>query len=298
MKKKILVTGSSGFIGKNLLPRLLKKRNKIFAILKESKVNKQLSKKINLNYNNFYPIFFKKNKELNSKLNKINIDVVVNLATKYIKNHDFTGMLEMINSNILFNTAVLESLSKKKLKNFINLNSMMLHKESNNYRPMNLYAASKKGFLDILKFYKDKYKKVKFQNLTIYDTYGSGDNRVKMIPQIIKKYKSNKTIIIASKKLELNLLNVIDVCKAIEIMIEKKIPPGDYKIMSKKFTNICTLVQKTNKNLKKKIKYKITKVKIDKKIKIKTKILPFWKQTRSIENDFLNYIYENTKNKI
>ena len=102
MKKKILITGSSGFIGKNLLPRLLKKHNKVFVILKESKANKKFSKKVNLNYNNFYPIFFKENKELKTKLGRISIDAVVNLATKYIKNHDFTGMIEMINSNILF----------------------------------------------------------------------------------------------------------------------------------------------------------------------------------------------------
>ena len=46
MKKKILLTGSSGFIGNNLTMNLLKQKHDIYVILKNDKKNKSLAKNI------------------------------------------------------------------------------------------------------------------------------------------------------------------------------------------------------------------------------------------------------------
>ena len=296
MKKRILVTGVSGFIGQHLLFRLLKQNDAVYGILRKSKKNKKFANKVVYKHKNFYPIFFKKINELNFKLKKIKVNILINLATQYLKDHKFSEMIKLINSNILFTTAVIEALPKNNMRKFINLSSMMLHNNSKNYEPQNLYSATKKAFIDILRFYEIKYKNIKFFNLTIYDTFGLNDKRIKVIPEIIKKYKLNKIVKIYSKKLELNLLSVNDVCQGIEILIKKPIPAGQYKIMSKKFTNIEKLIIKTNKKLKRKIKYRITNQKVNKRILTNTKNLPFWKQRYNIESNILNYINESNKN--
>ena len=293
MKKSILVAGVSGFIGQHLLIRLLKKNNKVFGILRKSKKNKKFADKVVYKYKNFYPIFFSKINELNFKLKKIKVNILINLATLYLKDHNFTEMVKLINSNILFTTAVIEALPKNHMKKFINFSSMMLHNNSKSYEPQNLYSATKKAFIDILRLYEIKYKNIKFFNLTIYDTYGPKDKRIKVIPEIIEKYKSNKSVNVYSKKLELNLLHVNDVCQGIEILIKKSISAGQYKIMSKKFTNIEKLIIQTNKNLEKKIKYMITNRRVNKKISVNVKHLPFWKQRYNIENDILTYLHAN-----
>ena len=46
MKKKILLTGSSGFIGNSLTINLLKQKHEIYVILKNDKKNKSLAKNI------------------------------------------------------------------------------------------------------------------------------------------------------------------------------------------------------------------------------------------------------------
>ena len=73
--KKILLTGSSGFIGSQLLKHL-SKNYKIFVTLR--KKNKFFEKNIN-------KIFFKNYKQLNKKLKKIKVDYVIHCATHYIK---------------------------------------------------------------------------------------------------------------------------------------------------------------------------------------------------------------------
>ena len=49
--KKILITGASGFIGKNLLDYFLKKKFSIFIILRKSKKNINFCKEKNKNKN-------------------------------------------------------------------------------------------------------------------------------------------------------------------------------------------------------------------------------------------------------
>ena len=258
MNKKILITGGSGFIGKSLTLNLLDKNFTIYTVLNNKKQNKELSLQLKKKYKNFKPIFINNINQIEKKISKINASIIINLASRYLRNHNFSKMIDLINSNILFSTSVLEAFPKKKLKQFINLSSVMMHKNSEKYLPLNLYAATKKSFLDILKYYETTFKHVKFYNLFLHDIYGENDQRDKIIHTIIKNHKKNKKININSKKLALNLLNVEDVNQAINLIINKKIKSGDYIIKSNKFTNMVDLINKINLKIKKKIRFIIS----------------------------------------
>ena len=293
MNKKILITGGSGFIGKSLTLNLLDKNFTIYTVLNNKKQNKELSLQLKKKYKNFKPIFIDNINQIEKKISKINASIIINLASRYLRNHNFSKMIDLINSNILFSTSVLEAFPKKKLKQFINLSSVMMHKNSEKYLPLNLYAATKKSFLDILKYYETTFKHVKFYNLFLHDIYGENDQRDKIIHTIIKNHKKNKKININSKKLALNLLNVEDVNQAINLIINKKIKPGDYIIKSNKFTNMVDLINKMNLKIKKKIRFRVLNKKIEKEIKKKIKLLPYWKQKFTIEKDLIKYLDEN-----
>ena len=66
-----------------------------------------------------------------------------------------------------------------------------------------------------------------------YDSYGKKDNRNKIIAKILKDYKSNKITTILSRKVELNLLNVKEICEAFVLTLRKKIKSGNYLIKAK-----------------------------------------------------------------
>ena len=89
--KNILLTGSSGFIGSNLLNELSKKY-KIYCIVRSK--NKKLKKR------NVVDIYFKNYINLNKKLSKINFFSVIHCATHYRKVHSKKDVDKMIESNI------------------------------------------------------------------------------------------------------------------------------------------------------------------------------------------------------
>ena len=68
MDNKILLTGSSGFIGKSLTINLLNNEYQVFVILNNSKKNKALAKSLKKNYKNYKPIFINSVKELKKLL--------------------------------------------------------------------------------------------------------------------------------------------------------------------------------------------------------------------------------------
>ena len=69
MKQKILITGSTGFIGSHILNLLLKKNIYVYDILREKNKKNKYIKKLKRN-KNYFPIFYKKFIELENKLKK------------------------------------------------------------------------------------------------------------------------------------------------------------------------------------------------------------------------------------
>lgn len=294
MAKCILVTGATGFIGQNLTKLLLDLDFKVIALVRASSRNKSFIKETKKKNRKFYPIYFKDIKSLPNKLSNIKINYVINLATKWVDKHNYNDLINIINCNILFTTAVLDSVSKKNLKKFINISTYALFKDSKKkYNPFNLYGATKKGFEDIIEFYKNNYKKTYFYNLYLYDSYGKKDSRNKIIAKILKDYESNKITTILSSKVELNLLNVKEICEALVLTLRKKIKSGNYLIKAKNFTNILNLIKQTNIRLNKKIKFKLLNKSVRKKIDFRMNLLPHWRPKSSIEKDIYNLLNGN-----
>ena len=155
---------------------------------------------------------------------------------------------------------------------------MMEHLDSKIYNPLNLYASSKKSFQDVIMFYKNKYKNIKFYNIKLYETFGPNDKRKKIIPLLIKNYKTKKKIILNSKELKLNFISVYDVCLGIKILLEKKIKSDTYLMKAKKNTKILNLIKMLN--LEKNVTYLNIK---QKNFKFKFKMIPNWKPNYTIE---------------
>ena len=279
--KNILLTGSSGFIGSNLLNELSKKY-KIYCIVRSK--NKKLKKR------NVVDIYFKNYINLNKKLSKINFFSVIHCATHYRKVHSKKDVDKMIESNIKLGNLILENNKILNCEKFINLTTVWENFNGIKNNPLNLYSAYKLAFSNIIKFYSKRLNKVKFYNLYLSETFGIRDKRKKLFNTLKENYKKRKISKLISKNIEINILNVKDITLALQIILEKKIKPDSYSILNNKNINILKLITKFNKIYKKKILYKYYSNKIIKEKIFKFKILPSWRPKNSSLNDMMAYI--------
>lgn len=281
MKQRILITGSTGFIGSHILNLLLKKNIYIYDILREKNKKNKYIKKLKKN-KNYFPIFYKEFTELEKKLKKKKINTVINCATYYSTKNDIKVIQNLIKTNIVFCSIILEIL-KKKINKFINFGSMMEYSYKNHFSPKNFYAVTKFSFQKIEEFYKKYNPRIKFYDLKLYETYGDNDKRKKIIPTIIKKYSQNKNIKIVSRNLTMNFVHIESLMLAIEMVINNKVPEGEYCIKNKKFTKIKNIIDLLNIKLKKKIKTKYLSSKKFISYRNKLKNFPYWSDKKNLE---------------
>ena len=164
----ILLTGATGFIGSNILKEI-ELNNKVF-VIQRIKSKKKIKKTKNIKIINFNDY-----NSLHNKLKKIKVDTIIHCATHYKKEHFYKDIYRFVDSNILLGNVILEHLKSFDAKQFINLSTTW--EDDNNIidNPKNLYAAYKKGFTSIIKFYKKKFPKIRFINLMITETFGKND---------------------------------------------------------------------------------------------------------------------------
>ena len=280
---KILLTGSSGFIGSNIL-NSFSKDYKFYILVRKKPIKRYLKNK------NIKIIKFKKYNSLNSKLKKIKIDTVIHCATHYIKDHKFQDIEKLCYSNLIFGNIILENLKNLKASKFINFSTVWEDGNAKKDNIENLYAAYKKNFSTILSFYKKNFKKVNFYELMVSDTFGNNDQRKKIIHTLKMNYHKNKSTAIISKNLYMNLLNVSDIINAIELILKKNVIPKKYSITNTFYIKILDLIKIFNTQSQKRLKVKWLSNR-----KIKYKLYPYdklngWKPRNSYIRDIVNYI--------
>ena len=282
--KNILLTGSTGFIGSELL-KYLSSYNKVYITVRKKF-------KINSNNKNIIKIYFNSHKNLDYKIKKLKIDTVVHCATHYVKNHNFEDIKELSESNILFGNIILENLKIMRVKKFVNFSTVWENYDGKKDNCYNLYSAYKAGFGKIISFYKKENKNIKFLNLVISDTFGLRDKRKKLVNLLKINYKKNLVTKVISKNLYINLLNVKDIVSAIKLILKKNYKSDTYILKNKNNFKIYDIIKKIEKYSQKKIKVKWLSNKIIKEKIYKFKTLKGWKPKNSNIKDIIRIITE------
>ena len=282
--KKILLTGSTGFIGSELL-KDLSKDNKVYITLRRKISNKFKSK-------NIVAVQFKNYKELSNKLQNLKINSVIHCATHYVKSHNLDDIEKLGDSNILFGNIILENLEKMAVKKFINFSTVWEHANGKKDNYNNLYSAYKASFRNIIRFYKKKYIKTRFLNLVVSDTFGNNDKRKKIVKVLKTNYKKKIMTKIISKNLYINLLNVSDIKNAIRLILKKDYKSNTYLLQNKYDFKISDIIADINKYSDNKIKIKWLSNAIIKEKTYKFRSLKNWKPCNSKIDDLVKVITE------
>ncbi len=202
-KKTIIITGSNGFLGKNIVNFLEKK---------------YLIKK--LSFKNFSKIQDnKKKKYLDNFIKKHKPFAVIHLATYFSKKKDKETLKKCMNINYFLSKMLYQVTVANSVRKFIytgsNYESIIDNKK------IYSYILSKKKFSVFLK--KSNSKKTNLICLYLSNIYGENDKRKKILNYLFKIRKTKKDVIFqVFKSSKINFIHVKDLVEIIKICIFKK----------------------------------------------------------------------------
>jgi nucleoside-diphosphate-sugar epimerase len=222
---KILITGGTGYIGSKLVYFLVNNNHEVFLLSRKNSdlcLISELLEKVKLfEIENDYSV-------INKVINEVKPDITIHLASLFINNHNTEQLVDIVGSNILFGTLLLESLVNNDCPLIINTGTSWQHYNNEDYNPVNLYAASKQAFEDILKYYIEA-KGVRAITLKLFDTFGEDDNRPKIF-NLLKKHSQEKTeILMSNGEQEIDLVHINDVVSAFNFAINELIDSKEIK---------------------------------------------------------------------
>ncbi len=270
-KRKILITGSSGFIG-NCLKNFLDKKYELYLIDK---------KKLKKNEKNFILLNLTNSKKVLRIINIIRPDIIIHLAAQS-NLEEIKKKNKYIQNNIIATNNVLQAMKLYNINNIIFSSSANIYSdtkkkvtEKSNVDPKNIYSQTKlsceKNIINKSKLFKFNYIIFRFFNVcsALKRPYCGSLHlpESSFIPIIVNKFLKNKTIKLYSKGIKdsptRDYIHIFDLCnalsKAINYLLTKK-KSNIFNIGSNKSISSFDLISFFNEKFaKNKLKFKFTK---------------------------------------
>jgi len=215
--KTALITGATGFVGANLVKRLAEGGWKIHIIIRPNShldIIKDIIDKVFIHKHNGTTA------SMIDIVRKSNPSIVFHLASLFLAEHQSKDIEQLIKSNILFGTQLVEAMVNKGIYKLINTGTSWQHYNNEDYNPVCLYAATKQAFEDILTFYV-KTTPLKVITLKLFDTYGPKDPRAKLFSLLKKAAEEQKSLAFSPGEQLIDIVYIDDVIDAFMLASER-----------------------------------------------------------------------------
>ncbi len=203
----ILITGATGFLGHNLTKKLIRSGEDVHILLRHSSDSSELSTYLQPNQIHKTDGGFN---SINTAVRMARPKVIFHLASKFISEHTHNDINSLIDSNITFPCMLLESMSQNAVHNLVNIGTAWQHYTNEEYDPVCLYAATKDGFESLIDYYVAA-NDINVVTLKLFDTYGPGDTRPKLMNLLRTAAVTGEIIEMSKGDQEIDLLHVDDV---------------------------------------------------------------------------------------
>lgn len=207
---KAIITGATGFVGSNLCKYLIENDWEVSIISRPSSDYSNIGSVLN-NIDVFE--YDGQIERLIEYFNTKKADIVFHLASLIVVEHESHQIDGLVDSNIKLGLHILEAMKKSKTKLLINTGTFWQHYHTNEYNPVDLYAATKQAFESLVKYYVEA-EDIRVITLKLFDTYGESDTRPKLINLLHKFADENKELNMSPGEQVLDLVYINDVVKA------------------------------------------------------------------------------------
>ncbi|MCF6775563.1 NAD(P)-dependent oxidoreductase [Thiotrichales bacterium 19X7-9] len=205
-----LVTGATGYIGSKLTKKLVDDGHRVVCIIRghsDLRLLKSVSDRIDL------IVWDGSVDSLAEGIKDFKIDLVFHLASCFIAEHKSHQVTDLIESNILFGTHLLEAMLINGIKCIINTGTSWQHYNNADYDPVCLYAATKEAFEQLITYYINAHQ-FKCITLKLFDTYGPDDPRKKLLHLLKNIAQTNEPLAMSAGLQQINLVHIDDVINA------------------------------------------------------------------------------------
>ncbi len=212
MKKKVLITGATGYIGSHVARHMLESGWQVGIIARPSSNFSLLDgiiDKIKI---------FCYNSDIDAMIDfmsNFQPDVVVHLAAAVIANPSPKDIRTIVRSNLEFGAELLEAMNQSGVKAMVNTGTYWQNYNSEEYNPVDFYASTKEAFEKIIQYFVDA-KNFRVITLRLFDVYGEDDSRPKIWNKLRNCALTGETIEMSPGEQEIDLVHIDDVSIAYE----------------------------------------------------------------------------------
>ncbi len=201
----ILITGSTGFVGRHLVPKLIKDHQ-------VTELTISLEDSTALFGDKTQKILITDNQEkLVGDIKKVNPEIIVHLASFLTSEDDYATMRKLIDTNLFFLCRIMDALKDVEIKLFINTGTFAeYYKGDGILQPAYLYSATKTASRFLIDYYSAAYE-FTYTTIVPYTIYGGKDSKKKVIDIIYESLDSEKAVELSPGNQLLDFIHVEDV---------------------------------------------------------------------------------------
>ncbi len=230
-KKRVLVTGATGFIGSHLVRRLVDEGYEVAIIKRCSSSVWRIVEKL-AESESTLDVLTIRNSDMRDhvKLTQIFSDfkpnIVFHLAALYAVEHNFSDISPMVGVNVQGTINLLEASRQNAVDLFVNTSTFFAYGGNDYVRreedvpyPYNLYAVTKVQAEQACSYYAEKHD-LRSVTLRLFAPYGDMMGERKMIPTAIKNLLEGKELKLTSGEQKWDYIYVEDIVDAYLKLVE------------------------------------------------------------------------------
>lgn len=213
---RILVTGSTGFVGHSLMKHLLELNAYDIGVLTRS------PQKVLSSFPNSNLTIISTGEDMLYDIIRFDPHIVLHLAAYFTGKSDDCAITQLIDSNILLPTRILEALRHTGCKMFVNIGTFTeFVYGGGEYLANNLYSATKSALRPIIAYYRHQCH-WKWINVIIYSPYGRRNpSNKKVIDYLIDAIDSKYPIPFSKGEQKLDFIHVDDIARFFVCLLQR-----------------------------------------------------------------------------